>query len=163
MTVISKDLIEVIRKEFVLPRDGIHGASHWARVRDNGLRIAKLTDAHFEVVELFAFLHDSKRLNDGVDPDHGRRAAESAKTFRGSLIKLSDEDLKLLVFACEYHSDGLTEADITVQTYWDADRLDLGRIGVKPKARYLCTSVAKEPAIIERAFLRSQWKARMDD
>ena len=156
---ISKDLIEVIREEFVLPRDGIHGASHWARVRDNGLRIAKLTGAQLEVVELFAFLHDSKRLNDGADPDHGRRAAEFAKTLRGSLIKLSDEDFKLLVFACEYHSDGLTEADITVQTCWDADRLDLGRIGVKPKARYLCISVAKEPAIIEWAFLRSQWKA----
>lgn len=148
--VISKDLIGVIRKEFVLPLDGTHhGASHWARVRDNGLRLARLTGANPEVVELFAFLHDSKRLYDGPDPGHGRRAAEFARTLRGSLITLSDEDFECLVFACEYHSDGLTEADITVQTCWDADRLDLGRIGVKPEDRNLCTSVAKELAMIE--------------
>jgi len=154
--VIPKDLIEVIWKEFVLPWGGIHGASHWARVRDNGFRIAKLTGAKPDIVELFAFLHDSKRLDDGADPGHGRRAAEFANTLRGSLIALSDEDFELLVFACEYHSYGLIEADITVQTCWDADRLDLGRIGVKPEARYLCTSVAREPAMIEWAFLRSR-------
>jgi len=153
---ISKDLTELIRKEFTLHWNGIHGAPHWARVRDNGLRLAKLTGANPEVVELFAFLHDSKRLNDGVDPRHGRRAAEFAKTLRGSLITLSDEDFEFLVFSCVYHSDGLTEADITVQTCWDADRLDLGRIGVKPEARYLCTSAAKEPMMIEWAFLRSR-------
>jgi uncharacterized protein len=156
--VISKSLIEVIQKEFVLPLDGIHGASHWARVCENGLRLAKLTGANPEVVELFAFLHDSKRLNDRLDPDHGRRAAKFVETLRGSLVTLSDEGFERLVFACEYHSDGLTRANITVQTCWDADRLDLGRIGIRPKARYLCTSAAKDPEIIEWAFLRSQQK-----
>ena len=159
--VISRDLSEVIRKEFMLHRDGIHGATHWARVRDNGLRLARLTGANPEVVELFAFLHDLKRLNDGIDPDHGKRAAEFARTLQGSLITLPDEDLESLVFACAYHSDGLTEADITVQTCWDADRLDLGRIGVTPEARYLCTPAAKKPKMIEGAFIRSRQTAHI--
>lgn len=157
--VCSQDLMDVIRKEFRLSWDGIHGASHWARVCSNGLQLAKLTGANVEVVDLFAILHDSKRLNDGVDPGHGRRAAEFAKALQGSLIMLSDQDLELLVFACHYHSDGLTEAEITVQTCWDADRLDLGRIGLRPKARYLCTSAAKEPAMIGWAFRRSRQAA----
>jgi uncharacterized protein len=155
----SQDLMDVIRKEFRLSWDGIHGASHWARVYNNGLQLAKLTGANVEVVDLFAILHDLKRLNDGVDPGHGRRAAEFVKALQGSLIMLSDQDLELLIFACHYHSDGLTEAEITVQTCWDADRLDLGRIGLRPEARYLCTSAAKEPAMIEWAFRRSRQAA----
>ena len=155
---IAKELVEAIREEFVLDWDGIHGISHWARVRDNGLQLARLTGAHTDVVELFAYLHDSKRLIDGVDRDHGRKAAEFIRSLHGSLVVLSDEDLGLLVFACECHSDGLTEADVTVQTCWDADRLDLGRIGIRPQARFLCTSAAKEPAMIEWAFLRSRRK-----
>lgn len=153
---VIQGLIEVVRKEFVLSLDGIHGASHWARVCDNGLRLAELTGANPEVVELFAFLHDSKRVNNRIDSDHGRRAAEFIRTLRGSLIRLPDEDFEHLVFACEYHSDGFTQADVTVQTCWDADRLDLGRIGIRPQAHYLCTPAAREPSMIEWALLRSQ-------
>jgi uncharacterized protein len=153
---VSHDLVEVIRNEFALPLDGIHGAAHWDRVRENGLRLAGLTGANPEVVELFAYVHDSKRHDDGFDPDHGVRAAEFVQTLHGSLIALSDGDLERLVYACVHHSRDITQAEITVQTCWDADRLDIGRIGIKPRARYLCTSAAKDPAIIEWAFRRSQ-------
>ena len=153
---ISQDLIKVIRKEFALSLDGIHGASHWARVHENGLRLAKLTGAVIEVVELFAFLHDSKRLNDGVDPDHGKRAAKFAQTLHGSLIVLPNKELELLTYACHHHSKEMTQADITIQTCWDADRLDLGRIGIRPNSRFLCTAAAKQPEMIEWAFRRSQ-------
>jgi len=158
--VISRDLIEAIRDGYALNWRGIHGAAHWARVRQNGLRLATLTGARVEVVELFAFLHDSKRLNDMIDPGHGRRAAEFVKSLQGSLITLSDADVALLAYACEYHTDGLIEADVTVQTCWDADRLDLGRAGIRPRARYLCTPAAKDPAMIEWALQRSLRKSR---
>jgi uncharacterized protein len=148
--------MEVVRRGFALRLDGVHGASHWARVRDNGLRLSELTGANPEIVELFAFLHDSKRLNDWADPHHGRRAAKFTRTLRGSHITLSDDDFELLIFACEYHSDGLIEANITVQTCWDADRLDLGRVGVRPDVRHLCTSAAKDPVTISWAFDRSR-------
>ena len=157
---VPQELIARVRGEFALSWDGIHGVAHWERVRDNGLRLAKLTGATAQIVEFFAFLHDAKRVNDGRDPDHGKRAAEFARSLRGSLIALPDEGLELLTFACEYHTDGLTEANVTVQTCWDADRLDLGRIGVRPNPRYLCTDAAKEPAMIEWAFRRSRMIAK---
>ena len=153
---VSEDLIRIIEQGFALHLDGIHGAAHWARVRNNGLRLAEQTGANPEVVELFAFLHDSKRRNDGHDPRHGARAARFAASIRGSLLDLSDGDLELLRYACEFHTDGLTEADVTVQTCWDADRLDLGRIGILPDPRRLCTPAAREPATIKWAVSQSR-------
>jgi uncharacterized protein len=41
-------------------------------------------------------------------------------------------------------------------TCWDADRLDLGRIGIRPKGTKLCTSAARDPAVIEWAYQRSR-------
>lgn len=149
-------LIDVIRQQFILDWNGIHGAAHWARVRQNGLGLAKVTGANTKVVELFAFLHDSKRMDDGGDRDHGKRAVELARSLRGTFINVTDEEFELLAYACAYHSDGLTDADITVQTCWDADRLDLGRVGTKPDPRYLCTDAAKDPAMIEWAYQRSR-------
>lgn len=153
---VSQELLDLIRRGFALRLDGIHGQAHWGRVRDNGLRLAVQTGADLEIVEFFAFLHDAKRQDDGWDRQHGRRAAEFIRSLPNSLLSLSPEKLECLVYACAFHSDGLTEADVTVQTCWDADRLDLGRIGIKPEPACLCTAAARDPAIIEWAFLRSQ-------
>jgi uncharacterized protein len=153
-------LLETIRRDFALSLGGIHGEVHWARVRENGLHLARRTGADIEIVELFAYLHDSKRQNDGWDQDHGHRAAEFAKTLDGSMLELPARKLERLVYACAYHSDGMTEADITIQTCWDADRLDLGRIGVEPDPRRLCTPAAQDPDVIEWAFRRSQRQVR---
>ena len=153
---VHQDLVEIVQKGYALRLDGIHGIAHWERVRTNGLRLAEQTGADPEVVELFALLHDSKRLNDGRDPKHGARAAEFAASFRDSLLTLPQEEFELLQFACEYHTDGLTEADITVQTCWDADRLDLGRVGIRPDPRYLCTPAARESTMIEWAIIQSR-------
>ncbi len=54
------------------------------------------------------------------------RWAAFARGMRGHWFDLDDHEMNLLVEACEQHSDGLIDADITVQTCWDADRLDLG-------------------------------------
>lgn len=145
---------EEIRRGFALPLDGIHGQAHWLRVRENGLRLAEQTGADPRLVELFAYLHDSKRLNEGRDPDHGRRAAEFVHSLHGVLV-LANAEAELLSYACTYHSDGLTEADVTVQTCWDADRLDLGRVRIRPEARYLCTAAAQDPDMIAQAYRRS--------
>ena len=125
-------------------------------MRENGLTLASATGAKPHVVELFAFIHDSRRLNDYRDPRHGARAAEFAGELRRrGLFTLDDADFGLLTMACTYHSDGLTEADVTVQVCWDADRLDLGRVGMRPQARYLCTAGAKDGSVIEAAYQRS--------
>ncbi len=125
-----KVIIHEILKDYALPWDGIHGVSHWARVLENGLRVTKLTGAKVEVVLLFAVFHDACRVNEATDPDHGRRGADLAAKMRGSLFDLPDLEFQLLYDACAGHTDGRTQADITIQTCWDADRLDLGRVGM---------------------------------
>jgi uncharacterized protein len=154
--VISDALLARIRSEFAIEWDGLHGMSHWLRVHENGLWLAERTGASLVVVELFAFFHDSKRRSNGRDPEHGPRAAEFVRSLRDQLIVLPDDDFEHLVFACAYHTDGLIEADATVQTCWDADRLDLGRVGIRPKANYLCTAAARDPQAIEWAWARSR-------
>ncbi len=142
--VISPRLIDAVRKEYRLAWSGIHGVSHWARVRKVGLQLAGMTGARPDVVELFAFLHDSCRHGDGRDPDHGRRAVEFARRLRGECFSLDDEGFALLCEAMEFHSKGLMAADVTVQTCWDADRLDLGRVDIQPEAERLCTAAARQ-------------------
>jgi uncharacterized protein len=75
--------------------------------------------------------------------------------LRGTLIHLPDETFLLLVAAVRDHEKGFTRADVTVMTCWDADRLDLGRVRVRPNPIYLCTDMAKERATIEWAYKRS--------
>jgi uncharacterized protein len=152
---VQRDLIRVVRDQFALEWTGVHGAPHWARVRENGLRLAGQTGAKVQVIELFAFLHDSRRLNDNHDPEHGLRAALFAQRLAGSAFTLEPPDLELLLAACRGHSDGLTTGEITVLTCWDADRLDLGRVGIKPHPDYLCTAAARDPVTIEWAYERS--------
>ncbi len=153
---VSRELIAVVERGFALPLDGIHGQAHWRRVHAYGSRLAELNGADLETVQLFAYLHDSRRVNDGWDLDHGRRAADFVESLQGSLLDLPVECLKRLAFACAFHSDGLTEADITVQTCWDADRLDLGRIGIQPDPGRMCTRAGRDPAIIRWAVRRSR-------
>jgi uncharacterized protein len=152
---IERDLLRIVRKQFKLDWKEIHGVRHWARVRANGLRLAELTGAKPRIIELFAFLHDSRRMNDDFDPEHGRRAASFAETLVGSAFQVEALDLELLLAACRGHSDGLIVGDITVLTCWDADRLDLGRVGIKPNPTYLCTDAARDAGIIEWAYRRS--------
>ncbi len=152
---IAKKLFELIKKEFKLELNGLHGLNHWNRVRENGIRLVDGTAANRDIVELFAFVHDVGRFNNGFDLQHGQRSAEFALEHRDQFSILSNADFDLLIYAVRYHSDGQTEVDISAQTCWDADRLDLGRIGVKPDPKYLCTEVAKNPETIEWAYQRS--------
>jgi uncharacterized protein len=61
----------------------------------------------------------------------------------------------LLATACAGHTDGLLSVDPTVGTCWDADRLDLGRTGKRPRAEFLSTAAARDPALIAWAYARS--------
>jgi uncharacterized protein len=151
----SERLLETAREQYRLDWDGVHGYPHWVRVRENGLRLAGMTGADPTVVELFALLHDSRRHNDAWDPKHGPRAAEFVESLNGSCFSLSEAQTELLKVACALHADGLIEGDVTVQTCWDADRLDLGRIWTRPDPARLCTDAARQPEIIEWAWLRS--------
>ena len=135
-------LIALIKSEFKLDWDGIHGANHWARVLHHGKTIGELRQADLLVVELFGFLHDSCRLNDGRDPQHGQRAADFAHGIHGDFYQLSPKQLDTLCFAMQHHSGGEVSTNATIQTCWDSDRLDLGRVGIKPSAQYISEEAA---------------------
>jgi uncharacterized protein len=154
-SLITSRLIEFARKEFRLDWEGIHGAPHWSRVRRNGLTLAEHTGANTTVVEYFAFIHDLGRENDNHDPEHGYRAALIAEKIAGDLIEVTQSELDLLMEACRDHSDGHLKAEITVMTCWDADRLDLGRVGIKPDPNRLCNTLARSSSFLEAAYERS--------
>jgi len=133
----TRALLMHVRERFALDWDGIHGAKHWARVRHYGLRIGRLRGADLQIIELFAFLHDSCRENDWSDPHHGDRAADFAANLNGRFFDLSPTRMDTLCFAILGHSNGHVAQDVTIQTCWDADRLDLGRVGIVPDPRFL--------------------------
>ena len=153
-------LVRLLRDEFRLDWHGIHGSPHWARVRINGLTIAAINGARRDVVEWFALLHDSQRLDEHVDSRHGARAADFIAEINGDYLALDDAGRDMLIYACRYHSDGMTEADVTIQTCWDADRLDLYRVGKRPDKARLCTDAARRADVYERAIQRSLRVAR---
>lgn len=130
-------LIALIKSEFKIDWQGIHGANHWARVLHHGKNIGQLRKADLLVVELFGFLHDSCRHDDGRDPKHGERAAEFAHGIHGDFYSLQPKQLDQLCFAMRHHSGGEVSSNATIQTCWDSDRLDLGRVGIFPSAQYL--------------------------
>ena len=146
-----KPIIDTVLEEYPLPWHGTHGVGHWARVLENGLRLARETNAKIEVVQLFAIFHDARRINENVDEGHGKRGANLAKSLRGKCFTLSDRDFELLYIACADHTEGKTDSDITVQTCWDADRLDLGRVRIMPEQTKLCTMAAKDQKILKWA------------
>lgn len=153
---VTAELRTDILRQFRLSRQSIHGPAHWARVRYNGLLLSRASEADWQVVELFAFIHDSQRYDDGYDPDHGPRAADYASRTCGRLFQLSDVQLDMLVQACMGHTHERLTTCVTVQTCWDADRLDLARVGIIPDPYYLGTELAKHPQTIADAIARSR-------
>jgi uncharacterized protein len=135
----------------------LHGPEHWRRVERNGLLLATRTHASLNVVRLFALFHDSRRLNDGWDPGHGARGAEFAAMLRGTAFQLTDDEFELLHYACVWHTESKSHKNSTIATCWDADRLDLGRVGIIPDPKRMCTDFGRKLAAAGsvEAFLHS--------
>lgn len=156
---LTEELMAYIKNHYALNwKNSYHGIGHWRRVEYNGLMVAQTNNADKLVVSLFAYTHDSCRQNEMRDQDHGYRAKLFIENeLQPKFLHLPPHQLRLLTEACAFHTDGLTGGDVTLQTCWDADRLDLGRVGIKPRAKFLCTPFAKQADVIETAFERSQY------
>ena len=74
---------------------------------------------------------------------HGERGVAYAASLRGILFDLTDERMELLREACRWHTSGKLSEDSTIGACWDADRLDLIRIGQTPKARFMSTALGR--------------------
>jgi uncharacterized protein len=153
---ISGDLLARILRDYELHPLGDHGIPHWARVLENGRRLAPITGADPHVVSLFAVFHDSRRENEYQDEGHGTRGGALARQFAAEgLIKVTSGQLECLVRACELHTGGRPPADITQLTCWDSDRLDLPRVGIRINPKYLCTDAARDVDVIHLCHRRS--------
>ncbi len=142
----------------------IHGPAHWAGVAAAGLTLLDSTpDADPLVVLLFVLFHDSMRRSDGHDREHGKRGAELARRMRDAGdFELEDARLLKLEEACISHDKGGTSMDPTIGVCWDADRLNLWRVGIKPKPALLSTPAARrhpEQAARYCSFGAFDWRA----
>jgi uncharacterized protein len=140
-------LWQLVIKQVDSPGYSVHGPDHWRRVERNGLLLAARSGADIAVVRLFALFHDSRRQSDGRDDGHGARGAEYAKSLHGIAYDLPNDRFELLYCACVRHTDGKHHDDPTIATCWDADRLDLGRVGIVPKPDFMSTDFGREIAV----------------
>ncbi len=150
------NLLGLVLGQYRLSPAGTHGVSHWARVLENARRLAPFTGADLQVLELFALFHDACRLNEGIDPQHGPRAARLLSGIR-SEVPLDDGRFALLVQACACHTRGPRPgAPVTVLTCLDADRLDIPRVGMAVRTGLLFSDAARDPDTISWATRRAR-------
>lgn len=135
--------------------NGVHGFAHWQAVYRTGRLLSNQVDG--TVLFLFSVFHDFFRETDYADPKHGERAVESMSLIEAHLKMVGKTLTKLqmekLAFALKYHDlepeaygqlDSPLKDDKTVQICLDADKLDLGRVGIQPDERYFLTKEAKD-------------------
>ena len=107
-----------------------HGVEHWDRVAKFGRMLYK-EGADIDVIMVFAYLHDSERVNNACDDEHGPRAAKLIDTIRHTELKdLNDEQIAKLKRACELHTIQHRTGDLTIDICFDSDRLDFYRVGL---------------------------------
>ena len=154
--VVTQPYVDFLASQYQLNHNGFHGIEHWFRVLINARLIAAEAGADIYVVEHFSLLHDVMRKNEKLDILHGNRSAEFALSLSGSWIQLNRLQMQQLTEACRDHSMGRLSKDVTIQVCWDADRLDLGRLGNTPNHTYLSTKIARDENFIKRAIKRSK-------
>ena len=116
-----------------------HGVEHWDRVAMFG-RLLYQEVADMDVIMAFSYLHDSERKDNAEDIEHGIRASKLVDIIRYSQLRdLSDEQIRKLKRACELHTVAHKTGDITIDICFDADRMDLLRVGIVPLPERMAT------------------------
>jgi uncharacterized protein len=140
-------VLDEAKKVFKLDlKRSLHGPGHWEQVERNAIKLAKnIPGCDVNIVRLFAMLHDCKRQDEEIDKGHGQRAARFARElYDNGMLDIDSEQFLTLKFAIKYHNDGAVSNDPTIGVCWDADRLDLPRVGIAPAVDKLSTRFARE-------------------
>ena len=133
---------QLVYGNMAIPIDSIHGYDHWKNVERIGHYIAEKNGADKEVISAFAFLHDIGRTRESEELNHGEKSAELIK--KSFQLNLDNEQLgKLLIAVANHDKSDAKSDDITIQTCWDADRLDLPRVYIFPDKDLLYTQDGK--------------------
>lgn len=181
------NIVGIVTKQYSerLEPYGYHGIPHWERVLVNGLMLKQMIPDHVseDVLFLFALFHDSKRENEGHDILHGMRGADYFKQCHDEgliPLHLMTNDLapmqiiSTVVKACSYHTMNLFDGNPRVAACFDADRLDLERVGIYPDITklnyqtaitreliYSCSTRARE--LLSTPIFRSEDEATKRD
>jgi uncharacterized protein len=129
-----EELMAIAESNFKIDLNGIHGRSHWLRVTGNAQHIVKTDGGDLAVATCFGMLHDCCRNSDYGDHRHGHRASELILKIR---LGLDPKQLRLLFLAIREHSEAKVSAEPTIGACWDADRLELPRIGSEERPFYV--------------------------
>jgi HD superfamily phosphodiesterase len=123
---------------------GLHGFDHLGRVAILAGRLARAVGEDVESAVVMGFLHDSARKDDGGGCLH---AIESAVLARKLLLEFYPQmDRGRICDSIKRHADGETTSDLMVACLWDADRLELKRLGRVVDPDLLSTEIAKRLA-----------------
>lgn len=148
--IVNADFAKDVVAQSTMPESRDHGEQHWKAVAYAGLEL-QVPNADLELVLLFALFHDSQRESEFHDPEHGARGALFA--LRMLEDKLDPVRMKMLMDACILHDNGEISSSQTIGACWDADRLNLWRVGIEPNPDLMSTPEAKDPKLIEEAQL----------
>lgn len=138
--------IDHVLREVEANGDPTHDVRHARAVASIALDLIRENGAGDPVVaELFGILHDVHR----GQRRHGEAAAAYARQLRGvGLLELDDDQMALLCTALEGHAHGTTTSDPTIGACWDADRLELRRVGARIASRLLSTDAGRKAAAV---------------
>lgn len=142
--------LRTVAERFGTPGLGLrdHGPRHWKCVALTGLELAR-RDPRIDLPTVYAFaqLHDSQRVSEFGDAEHGPRAAEIALALIDApglpLFERGGERACKLVDAIRDHTGAVKSLDPTVGACWDADRFNLLRVGIEPDVAFMSTQAAR--------------------
>ena len=100
----------------ILFKSDIHGQEHIERVIFYALILSwkyELDNRDTDLMRYAASLHDTKRVNDGWDVDHGRRAANESIAY----AKINPADIKILQAIMTAHSSNDDDMEDILREY----------------------------------------------
>lgn len=145
-----------------------HGPDHWKRVTRNVLFLGQHHTFDVEVGIAFALLHDCQREFDyGNDLHHGLRGSTCVDGLtHHPWWTLSPNQTYQVQVACRFHTQAQPwhwfANDTTMHACFDADRLDLVRVGIDPDSKFLFTQKAKQIADEMSGDALEEWLTQYD-
>jgi uncharacterized protein len=168
----NKSAAQILRAvhPFARFRSTLHGPAHWARVHRFAKALLKREQVPVEAetcVLLFAWLHDLAREDDEGTRTHAVDGAAQLDRILPAIGEpLSADQRETVRGAIQYHSDGMVAPEAvaaglfervawppelvarTVGCCWDADRLDLPRVGIAPDPALMSTSSWRDVQVL---------------
>lgn len=156
-------------ESWLVHKSELHGVTHMARVFILQELICEQlvsegTEIDRQAVRFAAMAHDVGRVNDGTDPDHGRRSAEWMKRHLAGLF-MTPETMDLATYAVYWHVPPDHAAQVMtpeLMTLKDADGLDRVRLGdldidyLRTEAAVNLAAIAEELYVLSMKYRKGE-------